>query len=213
MDPLKVLSTTKNESKPGKGRTKTLLFRIIQALELNAAVSYILDSQRRFIYCNPAWDRFVRSNGEPQLAGEAMIGSSLFDAIPGVLVDFYSDAFDEALRNNQHVWERSYECSSPERFRQYQMRIHLLERWSWFLVTNQQIPKGSHNKAVAPNPSVYLKDGIVTMCAHCRCSRRIDQPTQWDFVPEYLRLKGLAAFQVSQGLCPLCHLYFYPDLT
>src|SRR5262249_52486722 len=140
------------------------------------------------------------------------IGYGLFDAIPNVLAGFYTGAFDEVLSKTEHVWESSYECSSPQRFRQFQMRIHLLERWSWFLVTNQQISRRSHNQSVEPDTNIYFKDGIITMCAHCRCTKRADKPKQWDFVPEYLRLKGLASAQVSQGLCPVCHLYFYPDL-
>jgi len=79
-------------------------------------VSYILDSRHRFIYCNPACDCFARSNGAPQLAGEALIGFDLFDAIPEALCAVYSEAFQQVL-TGRSVWEKSYECSSPTLFR------------------------------------------------------------------------------------------------
>jgi len=49
------------------------------------------------MYCNPAWNRFARSNGAPQLTSEAVVGSDLFDAIPEVLRAVYSAAFREVL--------------------------------------------------------------------------------------------------------------------
>jgi len=66
---------------------------VIQAIERSEAVSYILDSQYRIMYCNPAWNRFAIANGAPQLANEAVVGSDLFAAIPEVLRASYSAAF------------------------------------------------------------------------------------------------------------------------
>jgi hypothetical protein len=51
------------------------------------------------------------------------------------------------------------------------------------------------------------------MCAHCRCSLRRGRQDQWDFVPEHLELKGMALLKVSHGLCPVCQIYFYPNLA
>src|SRR5215469_11900865 len=73
--------------------SRSIFFRIIQALERSPSVSYILDAQQRFLYCNPAWDKFASSNGAPELTGETMVGFRLFDAIPDALKDFYSHAF------------------------------------------------------------------------------------------------------------------------
>jgi hypothetical protein len=73
------------------------LSRIMQALQRSTAVSYILDSEFRIMYCNPAWNRFARSNGAPQLTSEAVVGSDLFDVIPADLRGLYSDAFLKVL--------------------------------------------------------------------------------------------------------------------
>jgi hypothetical protein len=186
------------------------LSRIMQVLQRSAAVSYILDSQCRFIYRNPAWDRFAESNGAPQLTSEAIVGFDLFDAIPDVLRTVYSAAFQEVLSTGQ-AWGRSYECSSPTVFRMFRMRIHLLKPQNWFLVANTLVFERSHPKLTEPDSNTYVdSDGLITICAHCRCSRRVDSPYQWDFVPEYVQLRLESAVKVSHGLCPVCRVYFYP---
>jgi len=198
-------------SEPGvKNIVRDHLSRIMQALQKSAATTYILDSQCRFIYCNPAWDRFAKSNGASHLTGEAVVGSDLFDAVPDVLMAVYSAAFQEVLGTGL-VWEQSYECSSPTIFRIFRMRVHLLKPQNWFLVTNTLVLERSHMKVAEPDQKKYVdSDGLITTCAHCRCSRRVDNPDQWDFVPEHLQLGRESAMKVSHALCPVCRAYFYP---
>lgn len=185
------------------------LSRIMQALQRSASVSYILDSQFRLMYCNPEWNRFAISNGAPQLVGGAVVGSDLFDVIPEVLRAVYSDAFRHVLSTGR-VWEHAYECSSPALFRMYWMRIHLLKPQDWFVITNPLVVERAHTRSPIADPNAYVDaNGIVTMCAHCRCSRRVDNPHQWDFVPEYLEKRPGVRVMVSHGLCPVCYSYFY----
>jgi hypothetical protein len=185
------------------------LSRITQALFGSPAVSYILDSrQLRLMYCNPAWDRFAKANGAPQLTSGSVIGSDLFDAIPSVLRSAYSKAFQQVLSTGQ-VWEQSYECSSPTLFRKFRMRIHLLKPQNWFLVTNALIFERPHTRTTELDSNAYVDaNGLITTCAHCRCSRRVDSSNQWDFVSEHLRVKS--SVKVSHVLCPVCRVYFYP---
>lgn len=188
---------------------RTRLLRILQALENSKTVSYVLDSQYRLIHCNPAWDDFAKSNGAPHLSSEAIIGVDVFTFIPDILHSYYREAFRRA--RSEDVWEGSYECSSPKSFRKYRMRIHWLRPRDLFAITNPLIFARSHRNAKKPEATKYLQsNGLVTMCAHCRCSRRIDVPEQWDFVPDYLQLRGEASLMVSHGFCPVCHAYFYP---
>lgn len=187
---------------------RSRLFRIIQAIELSPAVSYILDSTHRIIHCNPAWDSFAGKNSAPQLTKERVIGLDIFTVIPDVLKNFYLNAFARALA--QGVWEVSYECSSPDLFRKYRMRVHSLTKISWFVVTNPLMHDGPHPRKAKPRSDLYVqKNGLITMCAHCRCTQRVDSPEQWDFVPDFLRLKGQASLILSHGFCPTCHAYFY----
>jgi hypothetical protein len=75
------------------------LLRIIQALDKSPAVSYVLTSDRRFLYYNQAWDVFARSNAAPELEGGTVIGRDLFDVIPSPLTKVYADAFESGWRN------------------------------------------------------------------------------------------------------------------
>lgn len=191
------------------GKERGHLSRIMHALERSPAVSYILDSQFRIMYCNSAWNRFARSNGAPQLTSEAVVGSDLFHTIPEVLKTLYSDAFRHVLSTGL-VWEQSYECSSPSLFRTFRMRIHPLQPQGWFVITNTLIVERSHTGTATADSNTYVDgNGFVTACAHCRCSRRLDNPDQWDFVPQHLQLRLDSPVKVSHGLCPVCRAYFY----
>ncbi len=185
------------------------LSRIMHALDRSPSVSYILDSQFRIMYCNPAWNRFAGSNGGAGLASDLVVGSDLFEAIPDVLKPAYSDAFRVVLSTGL-VWEQSYECSSPTAFRIYRMRIHVLKPGDWFIVTNTLVVERPFAETPAPDASKYVDlNGWVTVCAHCRCSKRVDESNRWDFVPEYLTLRLASTPKVSHGLCPICRAYFY----
>jgi len=184
------------------------LSRIMQALERSPAVCYILDSQFRIIYCNPAWNHFARSNGAPQLTANTVRGFDLFGAIPSALRPAYSDAFQHVLRTGR-VWEQSYECSSPTLFRKFRMRIHLLRPKNWFVVTNTLMVEQPHTRTATCDPNVYVDaNGLITICAHCRCARRANSD-QWDFVPDYLRLGADSQVKPNHGLCPVCRAYLY----
>lgn len=185
------------------------LSRITYALQRSPTVSYILDSQFRIMYCNPAWNNFAQSNDAPQLTRDVVVGLNLFDSIPEVLRSAYADAFQQVLRTGK-VWEQAYQCSSPSVFREFRMRIHPLKPQNWFVVTNPLSFERPHTKEARADTDTYVNaNGFVTMCAHCRCAKRLDNPEQWDFVPEYLQLGLLSARKVSHGLCPICRAYFY----
>jgi len=181
---------------------------LVGTLEATAAVSYVLDSNLQFVYCNPLWDKFARENGGPELLSDAVIGSQLFDVIPDVLRPFYTGMFDEVQRSGL-VWQHVYECSSPQRLRRFRMRVHLLNS-NWLMVSNTLVVEEAHSREAPAHDSVYRNDnGLITMCAHCRCSQRTDEPRHWDFVPAHLEVRPLS-LGVSHGLCPVCRAYFYP---
>jgi len=187
------------------------LSRIMQALDSSSAVAYMLNSEFRIMYFNPAWKQFAEANGAPKLASQLVIGADLFDFVPEALKTFYSDAFREIMASGR-VWEKSYECSSPTLFRMFRMRVHLVKPQDGLVITNSLLVERSHTRMMwSANQNEYMNtNGFVTICAHCRCSRRIDKPDQWDFVPEYIEPALNYAARFSHGLCPVCHAYFYP---
>ena len=92
------------------------------------------------------------------------------------------------------------------------MRIHFLKNRRWFLVTNALVVERPHQKVEPSARMVYFDRGVITMCAHCRCVRQVGSPGGWDFVPDYLQLKGLDLLKISHGLFPVCQAYFYPGV-
>ena len=122
-----------------------------------------------------------------------------------------ADAF-RRVAGTSDVWAKTYTCSSPAQLRQYRMNIYFIERRNWFLVTNSLLAERPHRKIHEADNDAYFSRGIITMCAHCRCSRRADGSSGWDFVPEYVGLKGMKALKVSHALCPVCQAHFYPDM-
>jgi len=180
---------------------------VVRALDQSAQVSFVLDTNLRLTYCNQAWNRFALDNGAPELARDGAIGSDLRQVIGKELRPFYLSAFEKVAREKT-VWECLYECSSPQLFRKFLMRIHLLSPSGWYLVTNSRVIERPHATAVVTGLEDYLNsDGLINMCMHCRCSRRRSAPEQWDFVPAHLD-RGLS--NVSHSLCPVCLEYFYP---
>ena len=185
-------------------------FRQVAAkIKETPAVSYVLDADLAFVYCNPAWDHFAIENGAPGLAEGTILGSPLFAVIPDELRPLYANAFAH-VRQTGEVWQCTYECSSPQKFRQFRMRIHWLIP-DLFLVTNTLAIEAAHANISNGNLDGYLSPGgAISMCSHCRCTRRIDAPEQWDFVPTHLELSPKVA-KISHGLCPICRTYFYPS--
>lgn len=183
--------------------------RVIVANEQDDIV-YVLNPDLRIAECNSAWDRFAEANGGVGISREEVRGRYIFDCIPDVLVTFYERKYSEALRNRG--WSGfDYECSSPEVFRLFHMAMHPVQKSGLLVVnshlTNQPSPLPMRD-AKMPE-SVYVSaDGVITMCANCRRTRREERANVWDWVPRFLRETQR---KISHGLCPTCVAYFYPE--
>ena len=183
------------------------LVAAIDTVEQSPQVSFILDASLRLAYRNQAWNRFAQDNGAPELAEAGVIGTDLRSVIGNDLRPFYLHAFETVAREKT-VWQCFYECSSPDVFRKFQMRVHPLARSGWYLVINNLVNEHPHSAPIVGGLHDYVNsDGMITICMHCRCSRRATPPERWDFVPAYL---DRTLTHVTHGLCPLCLEYFYP---
>ena len=79
--------------------------RILQAMETRRAACYVLDSHCVRTYRNPARDDFAKSNGAPQVAGEAAIGLNAFAASLLAVSRFASIMIKTSVRENVFsVW-------------------------------------------------------------------------------------------------------------
>ena len=166
-------------------------------------VIYLLDGELRFIDCNPVWDRFAAANDGRHIARADMPGRSILDYVPDVLRTFYVHKYWFAKRISGWT-EFDYDCSSPEKIRLFRMSMMPVE--DGMLVANHL----RLEEDCAPAPPLtearkqdYISSGgIVTLCANCRKTMRVDDPTSWDWVPNFLRDTG--GIPVSHGLCPRC---------
>jgi PAS fold len=186
--------------------TNLIKSNLITVLENSQDVSYILNAQFKVKYCNPAWDRFAHNNCGHRLTISAVLGSPVWDFTPWELQPFFAMVFDY-VHSRRDVWRHTYDCSSPRVHRLCEMSVHPLAKPEGYLVTNTMLIQEPHGHSFDPNPLRYYDSkSKVIICSHCRCTRAVDDPMAWDFVPSHL---GLPFDQVESTLCPLCRAYLY----
>ena len=173
----------------------------------NEDIIFLLDDELRLQDVNEAWDRFAEANGAPDLNLSMVKGTSVLKHTPEILHKFYNEKYEDAKRSPEPI-SFQYHCSSPEKIRLFRMEISSMERS--FLVVNHLLleePCIVREPETSLDMSLYLRpDNIVTMCANCRKTRRVDSPTTWEWVPEFLQEQK---FLVSHGLCPSCLTLVY----
>jgi hypothetical protein len=168
------------------------------------AIIYVLDHDLRIVYCNEAWDRFAVENGGGLLRPRAL-GLSVIDLTPAPLKEFFEKGYRNALSTGR-VWQHCYDCSSPELFREYQMRVYPNRETAQLVVVHSLIVETPRSitgpEICTPDEKLYAdQNGIVTICCECRRTCRRGQSSLWDWVPAYIeRLPE----RISHGLCDAC---------
>ena len=178
--------------------------------EEDSSVICAVGRDLRIVYCNRAWDKFAKENGGHGLERNAIRGREILDFIQPPLRDYYGEVFGRVAASGQG-WEHAYECSSATHFRIFHMWIHPLAGCGGLLMVHApriRRPHGAERPASPALDDLYVSEGILTMCCHCRRTKR--PAGKWDWVPEYL---NAAPALVSHGICPDCVMYFYPDLV
>lgn len=182
----------------------------IQDLEHNRSVIYVLDRNFRILSCNQAWDDFAKQNEGHALIRPSILGQDLLQVISTPLRSFYETVFRHVLEG-QEPFGLEYECSSPDLYRVFHMRILPVRSGGRMLVVNSlavERPHGLDRPAQPADLALYADEhGFLHMCSHCRRTRFADG-SRWDWVPSYL---NRAPAPVSHGLCPPCMAYFYPQ--
>jgi hypothetical protein len=182
----------------------------IDEFENDPAVVYLLDNDLRIKYCNKSWDDFADQNGGVHLRRTGQVGRCVLDSTAEPLKAFYQSAFDQALAESQ-PWQHQYECSSPGLYREFHMQVLPLHAPPSLVVVNSLVIERAHDRVIQPSLAVRYRSsvGVITMCMHCRRTRRRGQPDRWDWVPDFLVSPPDA---LSHGLCSTCFLYYYPDM-
>jgi hypothetical protein len=160
---------------------------------------YALSGEHRLVYVNPAWERFARENGADWPHASLSLGASVMEATPEVLRAFYRELFESARRSGAPV-DHDYECSSPRTFRKLRMRVYPLQPAGWLVTNSVVVESLAPAPDTAPPEGDYLDErGVITMCSHCRRTRRADVQSQerWDWIPAWV---GRIPERTSHGL-------------
>lgn len=168
----------------------------------------MVDSELRITYCNPAWDEFALANGGEDAVAARVLGTDLMNVIPEPLRDFYSEAF-ERCRQRHLTFDIDYECSSAQLYRLMHMNILPLKRSGELAFVNSTRVEHIHGAERTPSSAtdIYLSArGMITMCCHCRRTRRQDPSDVWDWVPAFVQTRKCT---ISHGICPACASYYY----
>lgn len=179
----------------------------LDVLESSRDVIFVLDREDRITYCNPAWDLFAQANSGENVVRERVIGTHYWSHIPDDLQPFYRMLL-EASRQGHVATTFLYECSSQAIFRQFHMQAWPVDER--LVISNSLAVEQAHTREASRGMDrVYRNEhGVAVMCCHCRRTRRLLQPGDWDWVPDYLHK---LTPKISHSLCPLCRAYFYPE--
>jgi len=145
----------------------------LSVLEKDPAIIYILGPDLRIVYCNCAWEKFADENHGEGLSRLEVLGTAFLSSIAEPLRDFYVNAFAETHRTGR--WEHDFECSSPDIFRLFHMRVLRLPALHLLVENSLRIEQPHQRESTAQSEltSYVNKYGILTMCCHCRRTRRI----------------------------------------
>jgi hypothetical protein len=127
--------------------------------------------------------------------------------IPEPLRDLYTEMFQRC--REQHLpFDFDHECSSAESYRLLYTNVLPLNHVGDLAFINSIRVERNHGAERPPvDPAdIYISaHGIISMCSHCRRSRRQDASDVWDWVPAFLQTRE---WKISQGVCPVCLSYF-----
>lgn len=181
---------------------------LLGSLASSDDASYLLCPENRLIAVNAAFRRFALANGGADLC-ERWQGQRMFDAIsPAPLRTFFVDALAQ-VRLRGEPWQHVYECSSAQHFRSFQMTAYPAEGQRVVIVHALRF-EDPHTRIASPvDDALYEREGLITMCSHCRRVKHLKGRERWDWVPSYLHRQAMT---VSHGLCGPCAAFYWGDL-
>jgi hypothetical protein len=179
----------------------------LPALESEGATLVAIGRTGVIEWTNRAWTEFARANRGEDVLARFGVGQPYLEGIAGPLRGFFEAIFQNALLAGA-VSEHDYECSSPEQYRAFRMRVLPIDEHGLLLVHRLRVQQ-SHDRTPAPPEGPYFRrDGSVVQCSNCRCVRRQDA-SAWDWVPAWVEAPPP---RTSHGLCDLCFGFYWGKL-
>lgn len=164
---------------------------------------YTIDDGDRIVSVGGNWNTFAIENGAPELQGDAVIGTTVFDAIRDAPTVWIYMGLYRRVREGSSV-SIPLRCDSPTMRRELVMAL---------------TPAGGgcidvevRTARVIPTPFVpfwlrtsHRVSGTIVACGWCKRVRVGQEWTEPDVAVERLDLfEGDTLPQVSHGICPLC---------
>jgi len=134
-----------------------------------------LSGDDRIVYVNDCWDDFAAANGgQPGIRAHWDLGAHYLAAISEVLVPFYRDLLARARRavDSPHPVSHQYECSTPTRYRRFNMLCYAISDGSCVLIVNslmadRPFADGERPSHVADEIHYRDAEGVVRLCDVC----------------------------------------------
>lgn len=176
-------------------------------LDSNVVCAYGLDPDLRFKYFSPGWFAFASDNGgEPEISKKWQLGSEVLSAIGGPLQSYFAAGYKKCLAEHR-PWQHSYECSSDDTYRLFEMICYPLSNGKGLLtIHSRRVERGVKNEHVDLDVGAYVdSQGIYHQCSYCRRFRKVDQPLVWDRISAWVRQPPK---DTSHGICETCAAYY-----
>jgi hypothetical protein len=163
-------------------------------------VSYSVDDTDHIRWVNEDWDRFAIENAAPQIAGAAVIGTTLWSHISDVTLQYLlQKIFARARASRQPIVLRC-RCDSPLIRREIEVYLDSRDGAS-VVVTTTVI-------AEQPRDIQYTftgHHGLLVICSWCNAVRTGKQWVELEIAVRQLRLlEGQNTPQIVHSLCDRC---------
>lgn len=182
----------------------------LEALDEDGSSIAVLNRESRILWVNVAWKRFARENGavlDESGASAWGPGALYLAGMPAALVDEVAARFERVLRTGEPFVEE-YLCSSPDRYREYRMRVLPVERRQLLCEHTLVRVEDAGSAAREPREQEYRTEhGFICMCANCGRTKRLDG--QWQWIPSWA---AAPPRESSHGLCASCFSYYYGEV-
>ena len=178
------------------------------ALEREQGSAYVLRPDLSLEYVNEAWRRFALENGATDLDSGCETRIPITRAFRPPLRELFTTKFQHALQRNQK-WNHSYECSSPEVYRKFNMQVQPTSGRDGLIVIHSLIVEAPLGGGLAGGEALtaHYTDarGLIVQCSSCG---RIREPSSssWHWAPG---LVGVERENLSHGICPTCNFQYY----
>ena len=174
----------------------------VDASALDAAeIWYLLDGDDRIVDVGGAWDEVAAKGGALHLAGEQLLGSSIYNHVAGHFTKKFLRAFLAQARLSDELTRQAYRCDSPAAKRLMEMRavVEGLDRLrvSHVMLGERALPFAVHVREAPRAQARRLR------CSSCNRLRLKDGQVWME--PEECLAAGETAL-VMHTICPDCRM-------